>query len=157
MTDSDSDHLFGSGEDNPAYEHGLSMNRGEYYEHLPDMDKKWIDGIAQDLIDKSYFEADDLSALEKCRHIAVDLHQRRRADGYIAKNGLTQENTVGFHEQYGEITETQENVLMITKDRLSRESRLAMKDLGILDQEKESETEAKSVLEQIEQKMAEDE
>jgi len=123
------------GTDHPRYEHGLSINRGEYYDHLPDLDQKWIDGVVDDLLDKSRYTPESLTALEKCRQIAIDLHQRRRADGYIARKGLTQEKTVGFHEQYGEINETQENVLMITKDRLSRESRLAMKDLGILDED----------------------
>ena len=150
--------LFKDGEENVNYKHGLCMsNRGEYYNHLPDSDKQWIDAIVEDLVEKSYYTMEDISAVEKCRHIAVDLHQRRRADGYIADKGITQENTIGFHEEYGEISETQENVLMITKDRLSRESRLAMKDLGILDHEDVSEESKKSILEQIEEKISEDE
>lgn len=125
-------------------EHGFYVS--EYYESQPKEDKEFIDLVADDLLDKSYYTNEDESMVEKCRQIAIDLHQKRRADGYIAKKGLTEENTVGFHEQYGEITETEENKLFITKDRLSRESRLAMKDLGIMDQEKTNDTGSSSSL-----------
>lgn len=140
------------------YKHGLHQkNRGKYYETLPQRDQELIDAVAEDLIEKSNFEREDASAFEKCRQIAVDIHQRRRADGYIAEKGLTQEKTVGIHENYGEINETQENVLFITKDRLSRESRLAMKDLGVLDVEKSnSGVAAKSFMEQIADNMDDD-
>jgi len=128
--------------------HGLYSS--EYYESLSDEDKKFIDMISDDLLEKSYYNEEDESMVEKCRQIAIDLHQKRRADGYIAKKGMTQENTVGVHEQYGEITETEENTLFITKDRLSREARLNMKDLGILDQDNsQTEKAAKSLVESL--------
>jgi hypothetical protein len=135
--------------------HGLAdgTSRSEYYESLPGHEKGWIDEVAKNLLEKSYFGEDDAVMVEKCRQIAIDLHQKRRADGYVAKKGLTQEKTVGFHEDYGEITETQENVLMITKDRLSRETRLSMKDLGVFDQEDEASVESGSVLEQLSEEM----
>jgi len=136
----------------PRYKHGLSLDKGEYFESLPEDEKKWIDSVSYDLLEKSRYSEEDISMKEKCRQIAVDLHQKRRADGYVAKKGLTQENTVGFHEQYGEITETQENVLMITKDRLSRESRLSMKDLGILDEDSDGDSgDAESLIEKFSQ------
>jgi hypothetical protein len=116
------------------YKHGLQS--GDYYNSLTEEEQNFIDAMADDLLEKSYYTKNDTSMVEKCRQIAVDIHQKRRADGYIGRKGMTQENTVGVHEQYGEITETEENTLFITKDRLSRESRLSMKDLGILDQEK---------------------
>lgn len=128
--------------------HGLYTS--EYYESIPEEDQKFIDMVAEDLLEKSYYTEDDESMVEKCRQVAIDLHQKRRADGYIAKKGMTQENTVGIHEQYGEITETEENTLFITKDRLSRESRLTMKDLGILDQDNsQTEEAAKSLVESL--------
>lgn len=130
-------------------EHGLTLSRSDYYEEMSDKDRKWIDAVAYDLLEKSYFEEDDIAMLEKCRQIAVDLHQKRRADGYIAREGLTQENTVGVHEVYGELTETVENTLFITKDRLSRESRLAMKDLGILDDDGGESVDTETVLEKL--------
>lgn len=121
---------------NTNYKHGL--NCGDYYKSVEEEQQNFIDAMADDLLDKSYYESDDTSMVEKCRQIAIDIHQKRRADGYIGRKGMTQENTVGVHEQYGEITETEENTLFITKDRLSRESRLAMKDLGILDEESQT-------------------
>jgi hypothetical protein len=128
--------------------HGLY--KSEYYEGQPDRDQQWIDIVSDDLLEKSRYTEEDESMVEKCRQIAIDLHQKRRADGYIAKKGLTQENTVGVHEDYGEITETQENTLFITKDRLSRESRLSMKDLGILDEDSsKTEEAAKSLVESL--------
>lgn len=123
--------------DGPGDKHGLHAS--EYYKDLPQKDQNFIDVVADDLLEKSYYGTDDKSMVEKCRQIAIDLHQKRRADGYIGRTGMTQENTVGFHEDYGEMTETAENTLFITKDRLSRESRLNMKDLGILDQEENGE------------------
>lgn len=130
------------------YKHGLYAS--DYYESLNDAGQEFIDVVADDLLEKSYYTTDDDSMVEKCRQIAIDLHQKRRADGYIAKKGLTQENTVGVHEQYGELTETEENTLFITKDRLSRESRLSMKDLGILDEDTSgSNGDGKSTIEKL--------
>jgi len=111
------------------------MSRSGYYQSQPDDDKKWIDSVARDLVDKSYFTMEDTSAVEKLRQVAIDMHQRRRADEYIANNSLTQQKTVGFYEDHGEIKQEEENVLMVTKDRLSRESRISMKEYGCLDQD----------------------
>lgn len=134
----------------PNYKHGLYTNRGGYYKSLPDADKKWIDAIVDDLVEKSYFDHDDVSAVEKLRQVAIDFHQRRRADEYIAKKGLTQEKDVGFHEEHGMITQEEENTVMITKDRLSRESRMTMKDMGCLDEDtNDSSEKAKSLVEQL--------
>jgi len=134
----------------PALKHGLNQNRGGYYKSLPDEDKKFIDAIAKDLIEKSYFDEEDTSAVEKLRQVAVDIHQKRRADEYIAQKGLTQEKDIGFHEDHGMITQEEENVLMITKDRLSREARMTLKDYGVLDHEHDkTEEAAKSVIESL--------
>ena len=137
----------------PNYSHGLYQDRGPYYKALPDEDKKFIDAVADDLISKSNFEKSDLSALEKCRQVAIDLHQRRRADEYIHKKGLTQVSDIGFHEQYGPLQEEKENVLFITKDRLSRESRMTMKDLGIFDEKSKTEEAAESLIESLSKDM----
>lgn len=133
---------------NTNEKHGL--HKSEYYEEQPEADKEFINAVASDLLDKSYYSEEDDAMVEKCRQVAIDIHQKRRADGYIAKKGMTQENTVGVHEQYGEITETTENTLFITKDRLSRESRLTMKDLGILDQDSgKAQQNAESLIESL--------
>lgn len=138
------------GEDwNPNYKHGLYKDRGGYYKGLPDSDQEFIDAVADDLINKSKFEKSDISALEKCRQVAIDLHQRRRADEFIHKKGMTQTNEVGFHEEYGVMEEEKENVLFVTKDRLSRESRMMMKDLGIFDQDSKTEEAAESLIESL--------
>lgn len=140
----------------PNYEHGLYVDRGGYYKSLPEAEQQWIDAVADDLIDKSYYDKSDISMLEKCRHIAVDLHKRRRADEYIHKKGLTQSQPAMVHDEYGLVEEEQENVLHITADRLSRESRLAMKDLGIMDQEKDATEEAaESLIESLSKDMDE--
>lgn len=117
-----------------TYKHGIYKNRGGYYESLPERDQKFIDAIADDLIDKSYFTRDDPAAVEKLRQIAVDIHQKRRADEQVA-DGLTQTKEVGYHEDYGIIEQEEEHTLMITKDRLSREARMTLKDFGVLDRE----------------------
>lgn len=133
----------------PNYSHGLYQDRGSYYQNLPEEDQQFIDAVTDDLINKSHFDKSDISALEKCRQVAIDLHQRRRADEYIHKKGLTQTSEVGFHEQYGVMEEEQENVLFITKDRLSRESRMTMKDLGIFDDDSDAGSEGQSLIETL--------
>lgn len=126
------------------------MSRSGYYQSQPEQDQKWIDSVSRDLVEKSYFTMDDDSVVEKLRQVAIDMHQRRRADEYIAKNSLTQQKTVGFHEDHGEIKQEEENVLMVTKDRLSRESRITMSKFGCLDQETGGNSdEAKSLIEQL--------
>lgn len=130
----------------PNYKHGLYTDRGGYYKSLPEPDQEWIDAVADDLIDKSYYDKDDISILEKVRQVAIDLHQRRRADEYIASKGLTQEKDIGFHEDHGMITQEEENTVMVTKDRLSRESRMTIKDLGIMDRDNDKTEEAAETL-----------
>lgn len=124
--------------------HGLHSS--EYYKELPEREQNYIDIISDDLLDKSRYTQEDHAMVKKCRQIAIDIHQKDRADGYIATKGMTQENIVGVHEEYGEMTETQENTLFVTKDRLSREARLSMKDLGILDEDSNKTEEAAETL-----------
>ncbi len=124
----------------------LNLPRSGYYNSLPETEQEWIDTVARDLIEKSYFDHSDVSAVEKLRQVAVDLHQRMRADEYIGQKGLTQDKRIGYHEEFGQITQEEENVLMITKDRLSRESRMTMKDFGCLDREHDKNEEAASTL-----------
>jgi hypothetical protein len=133
----------------PNYKHGIYTDRSEYYENQSERDQEWIDAVTDDLVEKSYFEKSDLLPLEKLRQVAIDLHQRRRADGYIDKKGLTQEKNIGFHEDYGMIKQEEENTLMVTKDRLSRESRMTIKDFGVLDNESKTEEAAKSLIEDL--------
>lgn len=140
----------------PGKKHGLYMDRGGYYQSLPDSDQKWIDAIADDLIDKSHFEKEDEFAVEKLRQVAVDFHQRRRADEYIAEKGLTQEKDIGFHEEHGMITQEEENTLMITKDRLSRESRMTIKDMGCLDQDTQADEDTSSLIEKLSGELEDD-
>lgn len=135
----------------PNEKHGFHSNhRGGYYESLPDKDQAWIDAITEDLVAKSYFDMDDKLPVEKLRQVAVDLHQRRDADEYIGDKGLTRTMDVGYHEDYGPIQQEEENVLMVTKDRLSRESRMTIKDFGVLDQSKsQTEEAAQSLVESL--------
>lgn len=134
----------------PNYKHGLYMDRGGYYEEQPDETQKWLDAVADDLLQKSKFGREDISAMEKCRQVAIDLHQRRRADSYIQEHGMTQTNQVGFHEQYGVLEEENENTLFVAKDRLSRETRMTMKDLGIFeDNDEKTEEAAESLIESL--------
>lgn len=147
---------YGTGTNNNNFKHGLFGNRSGYYETLPEKDQRFIDAVADELIEKSYYEKSDLSMMEKCREVAISMHQRRRADEYIANKGMTMENEVGFHEQYGPITEEKENVLFITKDRLDRETRLTMKDMGILDDDHADDEggSSESLIEKLSQEMS---
>lgn len=116
----------------PNYQHGLYMNRSGYYESQPEEDQKWIDAVVESFLDEAPFGRDEIGKVEKLRSVAIDLHKKRRADEYIHKQGMAQTEDVGYHEEYGPIQETKENVLHITADRLSRESRMTLKDLNLI-------------------------
>lgn len=116
----------------PNYEHGLYMDRSGYYQELGDQDKRWIDAVTQSFVEECPYDSDNIGIMEKLRQVAIDLHKRRRADEYIMNKGMTQSQPVGYHEEYGEIEQEEENVLHITADRLSRESRMTLKDLGVI-------------------------
>lgn len=116
----------------PNLKHGLSLNRSGYYKSQPEKDQKWIDAIVDSFLDEAPFDEEAHGKVEKLRSVAIDLHKKRRADEYIHKQGMAQTEDVGYHEDYGPIQETKENVLHITADRLSRESRMTLKDLNII-------------------------
>lgn len=133
----------------PSYKHGLYMDRSGYYEKLPESEQEWIDAVVDSFLQDAPFDAEDLGKLEKLRQVGIDLHQRRTADEKI-HGEMTQTQEVGFHEQYGVLEETKENVLFITKDRLSRESRMTLKDLGIIDNNSsQNDVDTETVLEKL--------
>ncbi len=125
------------GSDNPNYEHGLYMDRSGYYEQLPEKEQNWIDAVVASFLNDAPFDRDHIGKLTKLREVAIDMHKKRRADEYIGSKGMAQEQETGYHEEYGVLTETQENVLHITADRLSRSSLRTLKELGILDHDKD--------------------
>lgn len=141
----------------PNYKHGLYLDRGGYYENLPDEEQDWIDAVTFSILEDSYYDAENLAMLEKCREVAIDMHKKRRADEYIHKKGMAQTQDVGFHEDYGPIQQEEENVLHITADRLSRESRMTLKDLGVMDKDKDNaEDVGESVIEALSKEVEED-
>lgn len=139
----------------PNYEHGLYMDRSGYYQALPEEEQRWIDAVTDSFLKEAPFEKDNLGKLEKLRQVSIDLHKKRRADEHIAKEGMTQTNDVGFHEEYGVLQEEKENVLHITADRLSRESRMTLKDLSIIgnDNDDNAEEVGESVIEALSEDM----
>lgn len=135
----------------PNYEHGLYVDRSGYYENLPEKEQRWIDAVTDSFMNEAPFGKDSLGKLEKVRQVSIDMHKKRRADEYIAQKGMAQTQEVGFHEEYGTIEQEEENVLHITADRLSREARMTLKDLGIIDKDRDTNAEevGKSVIESL--------
>ena len=125
----------------PNYEHGLYMDRSGYYENLPEKEQDWIDAVVESFLRDAPFDRDHIGKLTKLREVAIDMHKKRRADEYISNKGMAQEKEVGYHEEYGVLTETQENVLHITADRLSRSSLRTLKELGITDDDRDKKKE----------------
>lgn len=141
------------------YENVVYTDRGGYYKSLPEEDQDWIDAVVDSLMDDAPFTRDSVGKLEKVRSVAVDMHKKRRADEYIHKKGMAQTEDVGFHEQYGPIQETKENVLHITADRLSREARMTLKDLEIIGNDSDdgnAEDVGESVIEALSQSVDEE-
>lgn len=141
---------YGGDDWKPNEKHGVHTNRSAYYHGLPEEDQAWIDAIVDSFLDDAPFDEESVGKLEKLRSVAIDMHKKRQADEHIQTKGMTQDKTVGYHEDHGEITAEEENVLHITADRLSRETRQTLKDLGVIGKDQEESGDAsESLIEQL--------
>lgn len=107
-------------------------SRSKYYEDLPDEEKAQVDGIINSFLEEAPFSADHRGKVEMLRQVAIDMHKRRLADQYISYEGMTQDVTGGYHEEFGPIQNPEENPLHLTADRITRTNAKVLKELGIL-------------------------
>lgn len=129
-----------------AEKHGLYSEPTMYYERLTDSDKALVDAMYESFLEDAPF---DESAVGKCEllwQVAIDIHKRRKANEYISAEGMTEEETVGYEEGYGPLTNTKENTLHIAYDRLGRTNTRILKELGVLDDPDSKKAEAGETL-----------
>lgn len=125
---------------------GVHKNRSQYYKDQDPEDKAWIDAIVDSFLESADFDRSHTGNMELLRNVAIDLHKKRRADEHIQMQGMTQTDVEGFHEQYGPLKKTNENVLHLTADRLSRTSLRTLKELDVIDSPESKQAEAQNSL-----------
>lgn len=131
---------------------GIHQNRSGYYEDADPEDQEWMDAIVDSFLEDADFDESHEGKITLLRNVAIDLHKKRRADEHIQMTGMTQTDVEGFHEQYGPLKKTNENVLHLTADRLSRSSLRILKELDVIDSPDSKQAEAQSsMLEKLSQ------
>lgn len=137
--------------------HGLYTQRSSYYKNLPGEEKAWVDALVESMLGDAPFTKDNFQKFQMLRNIAIDMHKLRQANEHTAEDGLIQENIVRdddgnpMVDQEGDlITETDENPINLTYDRLNRTMTKQLKELGLLDDPESKKAQAgESISEQL--------
>lgn len=136
--------------------HGIHTKRSNYYSNLDAEGKAWVDACVESMLGDAPFGKDNFQKFQMLRNIAIDMHKVRRANDYIAEEGIVQENMVRDEEgnpimKNGEyITETDENPVNLAYDRLNRTMVKQLKELGLLDDPESQKAQAgRSISEQL--------
>lgn len=111
-----------------------TTDRSRYYKHLSDDSKRFIDLIVQSFIREAPFLPDHAGKVELLRQVAINMHKTRIGNKKIGKEGMTQEDPVGYHEEFGPMREVNEHTLHLVVDRLQRTNIRLLKELGLLQQ-----------------------
>lgn len=126
-------------------EHGMYADRQNYYEHVSDAEKAWIDAVVESLLDDAPFGPESFAKMQMVRNIAIDMHKLQRANDYIDEVGVVhKDKTVGYTDDGKPIKQDEENVLNISYDRLNRTMTRQLKELGILEDPDSQQAEAQA-------------
>lgn len=127
----------GSSNNTDHQKHGVYSEPSKYYERLDEADQAFIDGMYESFLEDAPFGKEQQGKCEMLRQVAIDLHKRRQANDFIAREGLKWEEVDDYFEtEEGDLkilTETDEHYLNITADRLARTNIRQLKELGVLD------------------------
>jgi hypothetical protein len=122
-----------------AQTHAIYSQRSNYYDDLPAVEKAWVDSLVESMMERAMFDEDDFQKFQMVREVAIDMHKKRHANDYLAKEGLIQENLERdedgepiFDENGEFVTSSEENPVNLAYDRLDRTMTSKMKDLGLL-------------------------
>jgi len=139
-----------------AAKHHLYTQRTNYYETRTAEEQLWIDELVRSMMEDAPFGADNFQKFQMIREIAIDMHKKRQSNDYTAEEGLIKENVVRDDDgdpmmQDGElVTDTDENPVNLTYDRLDRTMTRKMKELGLLDDPESQKAESgQSIAEQL--------
>lgn len=139
-----------------AKKHGIYSQRSNYYEDLSAEEQAWVDELVSSMLDDAPFTRENFQKFQMLREIGIDMHKARTANNYIGEEGVVQDNVVRDDEgnpimRDGElVTETEENPVNLSYDRLKRTYTKQLKELGLLDDPESQKAEAgKSISEQL--------
>ena len=132
---------------NPAKHHVYSAP-SNLTEHLSDEDLAFINDLAEAYIEVAPFDKDDPRA-ERVLITCIKVWQEHSAEAQIAKEGLSEDVTVGIGQDGTPITEADSHHLRRAANQLNKEVRLTLKDLGLMNSAEKQQAEATKSLASI--------
>ena len=110
-------------------------------EHLEDEDLSFINDLAETYIEAAPFDKDDPRA-ERVLITCIKVWQEHSAEAQIAKEGLSEDVTVGISQDGTPITKVDSHHLRRAANQLNKEVRLTLKDLGLMNSAEKQQAEA---------------
>jgi hypothetical protein len=116
-----------------AERHGLYADRSKYYQRLDDDEQAWVDALVDGWLSEAPFGRENIGGLELLRKVAIDEHKRRRANDYIAREGVVTENVVGYDDDGDPVVKKEENPANLPYSRMAKDTIRTLKELNVLD------------------------
>jgi hypothetical protein len=116
-----------------AERHGLYADRSKYYQRLDDDEQAWVDALIDGWLADAPFSRENIGGLELLRKVAIDEHKRRRANDYIAREGVVTENVVGYDDDGNPVVKKEENPANLPYSRMAKDTIRTLKELNVLD------------------------
>lgn len=116
-----------------AERHGLYADRSNYYQRLDDDEQAWVDAVVDGWLSEAPFGRENIGGLELLRKTAIDEHKRRKANDYIAREGVVIENVVGYDDDGDPIVKMAENPVNLPYSRMAKDTIRNLKELNVLD------------------------
>lgn len=135
------------GNQNPAKHHVYSVP-SNLTEHLDDEDLAFINNLAEKYIEAAPFGPEDPRS-ERVLITCIKVWQEHSAEAQIAREGLSENVTVGMSESGEPITKADSHHLRRAANQLNKEVRLTLKDLSLLGSPEEQQAEATESLAQV--------
>jgi hypothetical protein len=128
------------GNQNPAKHHVYSVP-SNLTEHLSDEDLGFIRDLSEAYIESAPFGPEDPRS-ERILITCIKVWQEHAAEAQIAKEGLSEDVTVGIGQDGTPITEADSHHLRRAANQLNKEVRLTLKDLGLMNSAEKQQAEA---------------
>lgn len=124
-----------------SLKHGVYATPSNLTEHLSDDELEWIQEIVDGYLERAAFDANDPRA-ERLVMVAVKLYQEWAAENQMLKEGLSEDTTIGVNKQGEPIVNKDSHHLRRASNQLSKESRLLLRELGLLNPPEQQQAEA---------------
>lgn len=126
-----------------AAKHNLYSDRDKLYQRLPEAEQDHVDSLAASFYDRYtdvHGKEPDYAATQRLKNVAMDVHKETLADNYAAEQSeeddthpLIQKQIIGQTEEGRPIEVEQPNQLIGIASGLKTDTRMWLKDLGLLD------------------------